>query len=79
MNGADGNSGFGWLLVGGGLVIAAIGVIWVLAPRLPLPGRLPGDVVIERANGRFYFPIMTCIVISIVLSLLGWLIRLMNR
>ena len=79
MNGAGGNSGFGWLLVGGGLVVAVIGLIWVLAPRLPLPGRLPGDVVIERGNSRFYFPIVTCIVVSVVLSLVGWLIRLVSR
>jgi hypothetical protein len=75
----DGNSGFGWLLVGGGLFVAAIGLIWVLAPRLPLPGRLPGDVVIEKGGGRFYFPIVTCIVVSVVLSLLGWLIRALSR
>ena len=79
MNQADGNSGFGWMLVIGGLVIAGIGLIWVLAPNLPRLGRLPGDIVIERANGRFYFPIVTCIVISVVLSLVMWLIRAVMR
>ena len=75
MNGTDGNSGFGWMLVIGGLVVAGIGLIWVLAPNLPRLGRLPGDIVIERQNSRFYFPIVTCIVISVVLSLVMWLIR----
>ena len=42
-----------------------IGLIWVLAPNLPRLGRLPGDIVIERENSRFYFPIVTCIVISV--------------
>ena len=41
MNGADGNSGFGWDLVIVGLVLAGIGLIWVLAPNLPRLGRLP--------------------------------------
>jgi len=53
MNGADGNSGFGWALVIVGLVIAGIGLIWVLAPNLSTLGRLPGDIVIERQNSQF--------------------------
>ena len=75
MGGAGGNSGFGWVLVYIGLVIAGIGLIWVLAPGLPPLGRLRGDIVIERENSRFYFPIVTCIVISVVISLVTWLIR----
>jgi len=75
MNGAGGNGSFGWTLVIVGLVLAGIGLIWVLAPNLPRLGRLPGDIVIERENSRFYFPIVTCIVISAVLSLIMWLIR----
>ncbi len=79
MDGAGGNSGFGWALVIVGLVIAGIGLIYVLAPGLPPLGRLPGDIVIERQNSRFYFPIVTCIVISVVLSLILWLIRAVTR
>jgi Protein of unknown function (DUF2905) len=79
MNTAGGNSGFGWMLVIGGLVVAGIGLIWVFAPSLPRLGRLPGDIVIERQNSRFYFPIVTCIVISVVLSLVMWLIRAVMR
>jgi hypothetical protein len=79
MDGAGGNSGFGWVLVIVGLVIAGIGLIWVLVPNLPRLGRLPGDIVIERENGRFYFPIVTCLVISLVLSVVAWLIGAMRR
>jgi Protein of unknown function (DUF2905) len=79
MNQADGNSGFGWMLVIGGLVIAGLGLIWVLAPNLPRLGRLPGDIVIVRENGRFYFPIVTCIVISVMFSLVTWLFRNLMR
>ncbi len=79
MIGLDGNRSFGWMLVIVGLVIAGLGLIWVLAPNLPRLGRLPGDIVIERENSRFYFPIVTCIVISVVLSLVAWLIRAVRR
>ena len=79
MNGADGTRGFGWMLVIVGLVLAGVGLIWALAPNLPRLGRLPGDIVIERENSRFYFPIVTCIVVSLVLSLVTWLIRALMR
>ena len=57
-----------------GLVIAAIGVLWPWLSRLPL-GRLPGDIRVETASGGFFFPIVTCLAISVVLSLLLWLFR----
>lgn len=79
MNGSGGNSGFGWMLVIVGLAIAGFGLIWVLAPNLPRLGRLPGDIVIERENSRFYFPIVTCIVVSVVLSLATWVIRALRQ
>jgi hypothetical protein len=75
MNGSGGDSGFGWMLVIVGLVIAGIGLTWVLVPNLPRLGRLHGDIVIEREHSKFYFPIVTCIVVSVVLSLVTWLIR----
>lgn len=58
-----------------GLVIAGIGVIWILAPSIPWVGRLPGDIRIERENFRFYFPLVTCLLLSAVLSLAVWLVR----
>jgi Protein of unknown function (DUF2905) len=79
MNRMDGNSGFGWMLVIGGLVLAGIGLVWVLVPNAPRLGRLPGDIVIERGNSRFYFPIVTCVLISVVLSLATWLYRTLTR
>jgi hypothetical protein len=79
MDGADGNSGFGWVLVTTGLVVAGVGLVWVLAPNLPRPGRLPGDVVIERGDSRFYFPVVTCVVVSVVLSVVVWLVQAVRR
>jgi len=69
------DSGFGWGLVILGLIIAGIGLIWVFAPNFPRLGRLPGDIVIEGKSSRFYFPVVTCLLISVVLSLVMWLIR----
>ena len=67
------------MLIVVGLVIAGVGLVWVLAPNLPRLGRLPGDIVIERGNSRFYFPVVTCIVVSVVLSLVPWLLRSVRR
>jgi hypothetical protein len=61
------------LLVLGG-VILLVGAALLLAGRLNLPlGRLPGDIVYRGKNAVFYFPIVTCILISVLLSLLFWL------
>jgi DUF2905 family protein len=57
-----------------GVVIAAVGLLLVLFGRLPWLGRLPGDIAIQRGNWSFYFPLGTSILLSIVLTLLLWLI-----
>ena len=70
------HAGFGWALLIVGLVIAGVGLVWILAPSIPWLGRLPGDLRIERENIRFYFPLVTCLLLSVVLSLVVWVIRL---
>lgn len=67
-----------WLLVAAGAVLAACGMIWLLAPGLPL-GRLPGDLRIESGGTRIYIPITTCIVMSLLLSVALWIVRLLSR
>ena len=57
----------GRTLVVVGLIVAALGALMMLG--LPL-GRLPGDIVVSRGRGTFYFPIVTCIVVSVLLTLL---------
>lgn len=65
----------GWaLVVVGGLIVAA-GLLWLVAPSVPWLGRLPGDIVIERENFRFYFPLATCILLSLVLTAVMWIMR----
>ena len=62
-----------WLIVFG-LVLIALGVMWPLIAKLGL-GRLPGDIVIERQNFRLYLPLATSFVVSVVLSVVLWLIH----
>jgi hypothetical protein len=62
-----------WLLTIGALVIV-LGLAWPYVAKLGL-GRLPGDIRIETSNGVFYFPLTTSILLSIVLSLVLWLIK----
>lgn len=57
------------MIVGGILVL--LGAVFTFGGRIPWLGRLPGDIVIERPNFRFYFPIGTSILISIILSLIA--------
>lgn len=60
--------------IGIGLALVVVGLLWPWLGRLGL-GRLPGDIVIERANFRFYFPIVTCLVVSRVVSLILWFLN----
>jgi hypothetical protein len=57
-----------------GIIIVILGLLWPWISKLGL-GKLPGDIVIERESGRFYFPITTSIIISLILSVLFWLFR----
>ena len=62
------------LLILTGLLILAAGLAWPWLKRLPF-GRLPGDIHIVREGFSFHFPLMTCLVISIVVTLVLWLLR----
>ena len=57
-----------------GLIVIAIGLLWPWLSKLPL-GRLPGDIIIDRPGFKFYFPVTTSIIISIVVSALLWFFR----
>jgi len=61
-------------LIALGVILLVIGLTWPWLSRLPL-GRLPGDIVIDRPSFRFYFPLTTMILASLVLSLILWLFR----
>ena len=63
-----------------GVIIAGIGALLYFGGRLPFRlGRLPGDIVHRGEHGTFYFPIVTCLVLSVVLSFLFWLFSHLRR
>ncbi|HEX3034783.1 MAG TPA: DUF2905 domain-containing protein [Thermodesulfobacteriota bacterium] len=61
---------FGKMIIALGILLVVIGVIIVLAPKIPYIGKLPGDIYIKRDNFVFYFPIVSSILVSIILSLI---------
>ena len=60
-----------WLIIAG-LVLVGIGLLWPWLSKLPF-GRLPGDIAVQHDGFSFYFPLMTSLVISVLLSILIWL------
>ena len=57
-----------------GIVLVILGLLWPWLQKSGL-GRLPGDIALERDNFRFYFPITTSVIVSIIITLLFWLFR----
>ena len=68
-------SGIGRSLIILGLIIILVGVVVTLAGKLPWLGRLPGDISFKRENFSFYFPLGTCLLLSLIFSLIMWLFR----
>jgi hypothetical protein len=65
----------GRMLIVLGLMVAAVGVIISLGEKLPIRlGRLPGDIIVRGKNSVFYFPLVTCLLISLVLSVVLWFV-----
>ena len=68
-------SGLGKALIVVGLVVAGLGLLLIFTPKVPWLGRLPGDILIKKDHFRFYFPVTTCIIISIILTVLFYLFK----
>jgi uncharacterized protein YybS (DUF2232 family) len=68
-------AGLGKSLIILGIIIIAIGVFITFAGKIPWLGRLPGDIHIKRDNFTFYFPLATCILLSVLISLFFWLFK----
>lgn len=67
--------GMGKSLIVLGLILAAVGALLTYGGKIPLLGKLPGDIRIERENFSFFFPLGTCLLVSIVISFIFWLFR----
>jgi len=65
----------GKMLILVGVFIILVGLFLLIGEKIPWMGRLPGDIIIRKKNFTFYFPLATCLLISIILTLLFWLIR----
>jgi hypothetical protein len=63
----------GKILIFIGLLLAILGFVFISGNKIPFIGRLPGDIAVERRNYSFYFPVTTCIIISVVVSFILWL------
>ena len=68
-----------WSLIVIGILIVGIGLVWLVAPSIPWLGKLPGDIVIERENVQFYFPVVTCILLSVVFTGIMWVVRYFSK
>ncbi len=65
----------GKVLIGFGLLIVLLGVVLLVAGRVPWLGRLPGDIYVRRGNWAFYFPLATSLVVSALLTLVFWILN----
>jgi len=65
----------GKFLIVVGFVVVGAGLLLLLSDKIPWLGRLPGDLTIKRDNFTFYFPLATCILISVIVSLILWFFR----
>jgi hypothetical protein len=68
-------SGLGKMLIVFGVILAVVGVVLLLAPKIPWLGKLPGDFTYRGERFTFYFPLATCILLSVILSLILYLFR----
>jgi len=68
-------SGLGKTLIVAGLLLVAVGLFLTFGGKLNFIGKLPGDIRIERDNFSFFFPLATCLLVSLLLSLVFWLFR----
>jgi len=67
--------GIGRILIYLGLFLVIVGIAFTLIGKIPWLGQLPGDITIGRERFTFYFPLATCLIISVVLSLVLYLLR----
>jgi hypothetical protein len=67
--------GIGKLLIVAGIVLLIAGLFFVFSPKIPFLGKLPGDILVKRENFTFYFPLASSILLSVLISLVFYLIR----
>ena len=68
-------AGFGKTLIYIGIVLVVLGLIFSAAGKIPWLGNLPGDITIQRERFTFYFPLTTCILVSVIVTLVLYFFR----
>ncbi len=68
-------TGIGKTLIIFGAILIILGLIFLIAPKIPYIGKLPGDIVIKREKFTVYFPLASCLLISLLISLFFWIFR----
>lgn len=68
----EGVQHIGKFLIVTGIIIATVGALFLLSGKIPWLGKLPGDIVIQRKNFTFYFPLATSILLSIIITFISW-------
>ena len=71
----DPASQIGKVMIAGGLILVFAGALFLLSGKIPLLGKLPGDIHVEGKGFSFYFPIVTCLVVSLILTLVMWIVN----
>ena len=67
-------SGFGRALILVGVVLIGVGLLAMAAPKFPWIGRLPGDIMVQRQNFTFYFPLTSCVLASLLITIIAWIV-----
>ena len=62
-----------------GIAIVGIGILFTFFDKIPLFGKLPGDINVKKENFQFYFPLTTSIILSVVLSFVFWLVSFLSK
>lgn len=68
-------AGFGKALIFTGVVLIVLGIIFSVGGKIPWLGQLPGDIYVKKGNFTFYFPVVTCLVLSLLLTLVLYIFR----
>lgn len=68
-------AGFGKALIFAGVVLIVFGIIFSVGGKIPWLGQLPGDIYVKKGNFTFYFPVVTCLVLSLFLTLVLYIFR----
>lgn len=69
------NKDMGAFIIGAGVILVVVGLVIYFLDKIPFLGKLPGDIMVKKENFTFYFPLATCLILSMLISMILYLIR----